>query len=87
MRLVAQFVTTGPFCSRKHMVQAERQRVFLADVAARLVDDRQAIGVGVLAEADVGLGRDDLLPQRRPGSPRSARADVRIGRSAGRRAA
>ena len=41
------------------MIDAHRQRIFLADVAARLVDHRQPVGVGVLAEADVGAGSRD----------------------------
>ena len=35
------------------MIDAHRQRVFLAQIAARLVDHRQAVGVRVLAEGDV----------------------------------
>ena len=38
------------------MVDAHGQRILLADVAARLVDHGQPVGVGVLAEADVGAG-------------------------------
>ena len=36
------------------VVQAHRQRVFFPQVSARGVDHRQPVGVGVLAEADVG---------------------------------
>ena len=38
------------------MVDAHRQRVLLAQVAARGIDHGQPVGVGVLAEADVGAG-------------------------------
>ena len=45
---------------RQPPLRGQGQRQLLADVAARLVDDRQAIGVGVLREPDVGPdGRDD----------------------------
>ena len=37
----------------EHVVDAHRQRVFFAQVAAVLVDDRQPVGVRVLAEADL----------------------------------
>ena len=39
------------------MVDTEGERVFFADVAAALIDDGQAIGVGILAKADVRTRR------------------------------
>ncbi len=42
------------------LLQAEGQRVFLADVPSLLVDHGQAIRVRILAETDIGLGRHDF---------------------------
>src|SRR6185369_17846626 len=43
----------------------EGEGVLLADVPAALVDDGEAVGVGVLGEADVGVGRYDRLTKLR----------------------
>ena len=67
------------------MPDGQGEGQLLADVAAGLVDDGQAVGVGVLGEADVGAdGRDDG-GQLASGSPRSARGGGRSGRRARRR--
>ena len=42
------------------MIGAEGERVFLAEIATILVDHREAIGVGVLAEANGGAHLDDM---------------------------
>ena len=49
----------GPLARGEHVSGRKRQRVFLAEVPARLVDYRQPVGVGVLREANVHcrLGR------------------------------
>ena len=56
MRLLAQLVTIGPAPLPQHVVDAHGHRVLLAQVAARGVDHGQPVGVGILAEADVGPG-------------------------------
>ena len=38
----------------QHPIGRQRHRQLLADVATRLVDDRQAVGVGVLGKPDAG---------------------------------
>ena len=42
------------------LLQAQRHRVFFADVLALFVDHGQPIGIGILAETDVGSGRHDF---------------------------
>ena len=56
MRLVEQLVTTGPVPAAQHVIDAQGQCIFLADVATRFVDDGQPVGIWVLAEANVGAG-------------------------------
>ena len=58
MRLLEQLVTIGPRACRR-TAPPQGHRVLLADIAARGVDDGQAVGIGVLAEADVGPGGRD----------------------------
>ena len=38
----------------QHVIDAHRQRVFFAQVAARRIDHSQPVGIGVLAETDIG---------------------------------
>ena len=40
----------------QNVIDAQSERVFLAEIVARFVDDRQPIGIGILAKADVGSG-------------------------------
>ncbi len=54
-REVDMLMTTGPFSCRSRQSDGQRQRQLFADVAARFVDDGQAVGVGVEHKADVGL--------------------------------
>ena len=53
MRLVEQLVTIGTALAAQALLDAHGQRIFLAQIAARFVDDGQPIGVRILAEADV----------------------------------
>ena len=62
--VVARFVTTGPFVAPEHLVRREDERQLLADRAARLVHDREAVAVHVLGEADVGPLRAHGLAER-----------------------
>ena len=48
-----------PGATRQHVLDAQGDRVLFADVSARTVDDGQSVGVGVLAEANVGAGLGD----------------------------
>ena len=54
-----------PLAAAQHVVQTQSERVFLADVPAGLVDHGQPVGIGILAETDVGPGFDHLLPHAR----------------------
>jgi hypothetical protein len=45
----------------EHVIQAQGKRVLFTDVAARLVDNCQAVGVWVLAKADVGAKVRDVM--------------------------
>ena len=47
----------------EHVAGSQGQGVFLTEVFPALVDDGQPVGVGVLGEADVGLGLGHGLAQ------------------------
>ena len=66
----------------QHVIDAHGQRILLAHVAARLVDHRQAVGVGVLAEADVGRRLGDGLQHAGQVLGRRLGRDGRTGRRA-----
>ncbi len=38
----------------KHVVHAQRERVFFAEVASVLIDNRQPVGIRILTKADIG---------------------------------
>ena len=62
IRLVERLVTATPPASCDSMqLGGQCERIFFADVGAVLVDDRQAIGIGVLREADGGLLPADFV--------------------------
>ena len=66
MRLVERFATaTPPGFFDRIQLRGQRQRIFLADVRAVLVDDRQPVGVRVLCEADRRLLPPHLVGQAR----------------------
>ena len=47
------------------MIHANRQRVFLADIAAVFIDHCQAVGIRILAKTDVALGFGNLRQHAR----------------------
>ena len=51
-REVERLRITGPFACCSLRTAAERERQLFADVSARFVNDRQAVGVGVLGKTD-----------------------------------
>ena len=46
------------------VIDANRQGIFFADVAAGFIDDGQTIGIGILAKANVGPSGLDLAGHR-----------------------
>ena len=46
---------SAPGVLTQHVIDTDGQRVLFADIAAVLIDDCQAVGVGILAESDLGV--------------------------------
>ena len=49
--------------ARQHPLGGQGERIFFADVGAVFIDDGQAVGIGVLGEADGGLLPADFVAQ------------------------
>ncbi len=52
-RLVEPLTTTGPGV-RQHIIRTQRERQFFANISTLVIDNRQAIGIRILRETNVG---------------------------------
>ena len=56
----ALFVHAGARVNSQHVIDADRERIFLADIPTVFGDDREAIRIWVLAESDVRAASSDI---------------------------